>query len=51
MRETGIVSIDLLKVHIEGAEIEVFECCTWIRKVQITAIEYTTAYDLDAVPL
>jgi FkbM family methyltransferase len=39
MRETGIVSIDLLKVDIEGAEIEVFECCPWIRKVQITAIE------------
>ncbi len=39
MRETGIVSIDLLKVDIEGAEIEVFESCPWIKNVQITAIE------------
>jgi FkbM family methyltransferase len=39
MHETGIVSIDLLKVDIEGAEIEVFESCPWIKNVQITAIE------------
>jgi len=40
MRETGINSIDLLKVDIEGAEKEVFEACgTWIRKVQVIAIE------------
>jgi hypothetical protein len=39
MRETGIVSIDLLKVDIEEAEIEVFECSPWIKKVQVTAIE------------
>ena len=39
MRETGIVSIDLLKVDIEGAEIEVFESCPWIKRIQVTAIE------------
>ena len=39
MRETGTVSIDLLKVDIEGAEIEVFECCPWIRNVRVIAIE------------
>jgi FkbM family methyltransferase len=39
MRETGIDSIDLLKVDVEGAEIEVFESCPWIRKVQVLAIE------------
>jgi FkbM family methyltransferase len=39
MRETGIRSIDLLKVDIEGAEIEVFESCPWIRNVRLIAIE------------
>jgi FkbM family methyltransferase len=39
MRETRIVSIDLLKVDIEGTEIEVFESCPWIKSVQIIAIE------------
>ena len=39
MRETGTVSIDLLKVDIEGAEIEVFASCPWMKNVQITAIE------------
>jgi FkbM family methyltransferase len=39
MRESGIDSIDLLKVDIEGAEIEVFECCPWIEKVRVMAIE------------
>ena len=39
MRETGIASIDLLKVDIEGAEIEVFESCPWIRNVRVIAIE------------
>ena len=39
MRETGILSIDLLKVDIEGAEIEVFESCPWIRNVRVIAIE------------
>ena len=39
MRETGIQSIDLLKVDIEGAEIEVFESCPWISNVAVIAIE------------
>ncbi len=39
MRETGICSIDLLKVDIEGAEKEVFESCPWIGNVQVIAIE------------
>jgi FkbM family methyltransferase len=39
MREAGTDSIDLLKVDIEGAEIEVFESCAWIKKVQVIAIE------------
>jgi FkbM family methyltransferase len=39
MREAGIASIDLLKVDIEGAEIEVFESCSWIKKVRVMAIE------------
>jgi FkbM family methyltransferase len=39
MRENGIHSIDLLKVDIESAEIEVFESCPWIRNVRVIAIE------------
>jgi FkbM family methyltransferase len=39
MRETGIDSVDLLKVDIEGAEKEVFESCPWISKVRVLAIE------------
>lgn len=39
MRETGIETIDLLKVDIEGAEKEVFAACDWIKKVRIIAIE------------
>jgi len=39
MNETGIDSIDLLKVDIEGAEVEVFESCAWIGKVRVIAIE------------
>jgi FkbM family methyltransferase len=39
MRETDIHSIDLLKVDIESAEIEVFESCPWIRNVRLIAIE------------
>jgi hypothetical protein len=31
--------IDLLKVDIEGAEIEVFGACPWITKVRAIAIE------------
>lgn len=39
MRENGIRSIDLLKVDIEGAEVEVFESCPWIGIVKVIAIE------------
>jgi FkbM family methyltransferase len=39
MREAGIDSIDLLKVDIEGAEIEVFESCPWMGNVRVVAIE------------
>ncbi|HWY53268.1 MAG TPA: FkbM family methyltransferase [Terriglobales bacterium] len=39
MRETGIESIDLLKVDIEGAEVEVFESCPWISNARVIAIE------------
>jgi FkbM family methyltransferase len=39
MHETGIRSIDLLKVDIEGAEKEVFESCPWIKNVGIIAVE------------
>jgi FkbM family methyltransferase len=39
MREMGVASIDLLKVDIEGAEIEVFESCPWIKNVRVIAIE------------
>jgi FkbM family methyltransferase len=39
MRETGIYTIDFLKVDIEGAEIEVFDSCPWIGNVQVIAIE------------
>lgn len=39
MREADIHSIDLLKVDIEGAEIEVFESCLWIKNVGLIAIE------------
>jgi FkbM family methyltransferase len=39
IREACIDSIDLLKVDIEGAEIEVFESCPWIRTVRVIAIE------------
>jgi FkbM family methyltransferase len=39
MRETGLDSIDLLKLDIEGAEREVFEACDWIGVVQVIAVE------------
>ena len=39
LREADVDSIDLLKVDIEGAEVEVFEACPWIDKVQVIAIE------------
>lgn len=39
MDETGIKSIDLLKVDIEGAEKKVFENCGWLKHVSVLAIE------------
>lgn len=39
MRETGVDSIDLLKMDIEGAEKEVFGDCEWMSKVNLLAIE------------
>lgn len=39
MRDARIESIDLLKVDIEGAEIQVFADCPWIGKVGVIAIE------------
>jgi FkbM family methyltransferase len=39
MRESGIGSIDILKVDIEGSEREVFAHCDWIDKVRVIVIE------------
>lgn len=39
MRELGIVSIDVLKIDIEGAEKEVFESCGWLTDVGCVMIE------------
>lgn len=39
LRETGISSVDLLKLDIEGSEAEVFEAPTWINRVRVIAIE------------
>jgi len=39
MHELNIESIDLLKVDIEGAEIELFDGREWVDKVQALAIE------------
>jgi FkbM family methyltransferase len=39
LSETGIDSVDLLKLDIEGSEAEVFEAPTWINRVRVIAIE------------
>jgi FkbM family methyltransferase len=39
MRETGVQSIDFLKVDIEGSEKEVFASCEWLGSVRVVAIE------------
>jgi hypothetical protein len=39
MREFRLESIDILKVDIEGAEIEVFSGCDWIDRIGLLAIE------------
>jgi FkbM family methyltransferase len=39
MKETGLSTIDFLKVDIEGAEKDVFQNCAWIKNVRVIAIE------------
>jgi FkbM family methyltransferase len=39
MKETGLSTIDFLKVDIEGAERDVFQNCDWIKNVRVIAIE------------
>jgi FkbM family methyltransferase len=39
MRETGITSIGLLKMDIEGAEKQVFQQCEWLKDVCVLTIE------------
>ena len=39
MKETGVNTIDFLKVDIEGAEKEVFQNCAWLKNVRVMAIE------------
>jgi FkbM family methyltransferase len=39
MEETGLDNIDLLKMDIEGGEVEAFANCDWIDGVQAIAIE------------
>jgi hypothetical protein len=39
MTETGIDSIDLLKMDVEGAEVEAFEQSDWMSGVQVVVIE------------
>lgn len=46
MRETGIQTIDLLKVDIEGAEREVFETCDWIDCVRALVSNCMTVQSL-----
>ena len=39
MSETGVDSVDLLKMDVEGAEIEVFEIHDWIATVKVIVVE------------
>jgi len=39
MTESGIDSIDLLKVDVEGAEKEIFSECDWIGRVRVLVVE------------
>jgi FkbM family methyltransferase len=39
MKESGLTTIDFLKIDIEGAEKEVFQNCAWIKNVRVIAIE------------
>jgi FkbM family methyltransferase len=39
MKQTGLDSVELLKMDIEGAEVEAFANCDWMDEVQAIAIE------------
>jgi len=39
IKETGLSTIDFLKIDIEGAEKDVFQNCAWIQDVRVIAIE------------
>jgi len=39
MQELGIETIDILKIDVEGAELEIFSECNWMSKVRLLAIE------------
>ena len=39
MRETGVETVDILKIDVEGAEREIFSTCNWMDKVKLLAIE------------
>jgi len=39
MREVGIDTVDILKIDVEGAELEIFSSCDWMEKVRLLAIE------------
>lgn len=39
MTETGISSVELLKMDVEGAEVEVFQNCDWMDGVEAIVIE------------
>jgi FkbM family methyltransferase len=39
MKQMQMPSIDLLKLDIEGAEVEVFEACDWMDKIRCMMIE------------
>jgi hypothetical protein len=38
-RETGVETVDILKIDVEGAEREIFSTCNWMDKVKLLAIE------------
>ena len=40
MQETGISSIDLFKIDVEGAESELFESPVWLQYVKAMAVEF-----------
>lgn len=44
MQETGMETIDILKIDVEGAEREIFAGCDWMEKVRLLAIELHDRY-------